>query len=130
MTTKKVSKLDEILAKNESKFANVVRKGATIYKPELFDGLNKDEKKSQRIKLRRIRERYEKIHFQIENNKDENKQSLLNDLRKEFLNYAKEVYVDVTKLIDSNTSVDGQRDTERFLNFLFPPKKEKETSKK
>lgn len=115
--------LDSIFNVGKESLTVSNRTGATIYKNELFEGLNPTEKKSLRIKLRRRKDAFISTYLQVKNN-----ETKLNQLKKDWLDYSKLVYTDVTKIIDNNATSENIKYALEFINAM--QEKEKATEKK
>ena len=103
---------------------NVGGKSKSIYKKELFAECKNDkEKKAMRIKLRRETKKFLGAFLQKEKNIAE-----LNVIRKAWQNYAKQVYVNVNQIFDTNTKEDEAL-IKRFVQIMNAPIESKKESK-
>lgn len=85
-----------------------------IYKRELFSDCKGDkEKKSLRIKLRRKLKNFLGAFLQNEKNPEK-----ISEIKKEWQNYAKQVYNNVEIIMDGNTSNDNAELCKRFLKAM------------
>lgn len=85
-----------------------------IYKRELFlDCKDDKEKKSLRIKLRRKLKNFLGVFLQNEKNPEK-----ISEIKKEWQNYAKQVYNNVEIIMDGNTSNDNAELCKRFLKAM------------
>lgn len=85
-----------------------------IYKGELFlDCKDDKEKKSLRIKLRRKLKNFLGAFLQNEKNPEK-----ISEIKKEWQNYAKQVYNNVEIIMDGNTSNDNAELCKRFLKAM------------
>ena len=85
-----------------------------IYKMELFlDCKDDKEKKSLRIKLRRKLKNFLGAFLQNEKNPEK-----ISEIKKEWQNYAKQVYNNVEIIMDGNTSNDNAELCKRFLKAM------------
>lgn len=85
-----------------------------IYKRELFlDCKDGKEKKSLRIKLRRKLKNFLGAFLQNEKNLEK-----ISEIKKEWQNYAKQVYNNVEIIMDGNTSNDNAELCKRFLKAM------------
>lgn len=85
-----------------------------IYKRELFSDCKDDkEKKSLRIKLRRKLKNFLGAFLQNEKNPEK-----ISEIKKEWQNYAKQVYNNVEIIMDGNTSNDNAELCKRFLKAM------------
>lgn len=98
---------------NNEVLKNNTERGATLYKPNLFLGMNNKEKKSLRIKLRRKKDNFISSYIMHKNDN-----SKLSELKNLWLSYAKNVYVDVNKIIDNNSTTQNKEDALKFLSFI------------
>lgn len=92
----------------------------SIYKSSLFlkeDGtpMNPTEKKSKRKSLRRERDNFIAKFLQCQ--KDSKK---LKELQKAWAEYAKGVYMDLTNIFESNTTLENQSSIQNFLKAMTP----------
>jgi uncharacterized protein YegL len=115
--TKKVAKKETPKAepKKETKTGKT-----SIYKSSLFlkeDGtpMNPTEKKSKRKSLRRERDNFIARFLQCQ--KDSKK---LKELQKAWAEYAKGVYMDLTNIFESNTTLENQSSIQNFLKAMTP----------
>ena len=115
--TKKVTKKETPKAepKKEPKTGKT-----SIYKSSLFlkeDGtpMNPTEKKSKRKSLRRERDNFIAKFLQCQ--KDSKK---LKELQKAWAEYAKGVYMDLTNIFESNTTLENQSSIQNFLKAMTP----------
>lgn len=90
-----------------------VRNGSTLYNANLFVDMNSKEKKSLRIKLRREKDKYISTFVISKNDK-----AKMDALKKVWFEYSKKVYVDVNKIIDSNSTEQNKKDALNFLNAM------------
>lgn len=103
---------------------NVSGKSKSIYKKELFQDCKSDkEKKAMRIKLRRETKKFLGAFLQKEKNPTE-----LNVIKKVWQNYAKQVYVNVNQIFDTNTKEDEAL-IKRFISIMNAPIEAKKESK-
>lgn len=109
---------------NENLIVNV-RGGATIYKNELFVGLTDKEKKSIRVKLRRKLDNFQASALAYR--KDKNK---LDQLKKDWFTYAKEVYTDIQIIVDSNANELKRNSIKDFLVLMNETEKNVSVVKK
>lgn len=116
--------LNSIFEVGKESLTTTNRTGATIYKNELFEGLNPSEKKSLRIKLRRRKDAFISTYLQIKNN-----ETKLNQLKKDWNDYSKLVYTDVTKIIDNNATSDNIKYALDFIDAMSEKETKKETKK-
>lgn len=85
-----------------------------IYKRELFlDCKDDKEKKSLRIKLRHKLKNFLGAFLQNEKNPEK-----ISEIKKEWQNYAKQVYNNVEIIMDGNTSNDNAELCKRFLKAM------------
>lgn len=120
--------LDSIFSIGKETLSTTNRTGATIYKNELFEGLNHKEKKSLRIKLRRRKDAFLSAYAMGKNNADK-----LNALKKDWNAYAKLVYNDVKIIIDNNATEQNKFDAIAFIDAMGTEKsvpKKRNTTKK
>lgn len=112
---------------NNEVLKNNTERGATLYNPNLFIDMSSKEKKSLRIKLRRKKDDF--IASYVMHKNDKNKLSEIRDL---WITYAKNVYVDVNKIIDNNSTTDNKNDALNFLSFInsVEKKNDKKDNKK
>lgn len=115
--TKKVAKKETPKAepKKEPKTGKT-----SIYKSSLFlnpDGTQMDpkQKKSKRKSLRRERDNF--ITKFLACQKDSQK---LKELQKAWAEYAKGVYMDLTNIFESNTTLENQSSIQNFLKAMSP----------
>lgn len=112
---KKIS-IDFLLKQSEnSVLLQNSRGGAILYNHSLFEGLNDKEKKHARIKLRRKLENFMNSAFEYNVTK---KIELLKQLKKEWTNYATQVYVDINNICDANASEQKRKDVKEFLQVI------------
>lgn len=115
--TKKVAKKETPKAepKKEPKTGKT-----SIYKSSLFlkeDGtpMSPTEKKSKRKSLRRERDNFIAKFLQCQ--KDSKK---VKELAKAWAEYAKGVYMDLTNIFESNTTLENQSSIQNFLKAMTP----------
>ena len=92
----------------------------SIYRSSLFlkeDGtpMNPTEKKSKRKSLRRERDNFVAKFLQCQ--KDSKK---LKELQKAWADYAQGVYMDLTNIFESNTTLENQSSIQNFLKAMTP----------
>lgn len=88
----------------------------TIYKKEIFADCKTDkEKKHLRLKLRRHLQKFIASYVTYRQQKATDK---LDQLKKDWLTYAKEVYENINIIIDGNASEDLQKDCKIFLAWV------------
>lgn len=115
--TKKVTKKETPKAETKKE----PKTGKTsIYKSSLFlnpDGTPMDpkQKKSKRKSLRRERDNF--IAKFLTCQKDSKK---LKELQKAWADYAKGVYMDLTNIFESNTTLENQSSIQNFLRAMTP----------
>lgn len=124
-TKKETSKKEtKQVAKKETPKAEPKKEPKTgktsIYKSSLFlkeDGtpMNPTEKKSKRKSLRRERDNFIAQFLQCQ--KDSKK---LKELQKAWAEYAKGVYMDLTNIFESNTTLENQSSIQNFLKAMTP----------
>lgn len=121
--TKKVTKKETPKAEPKKEVKVEPKTGKTsIYKSSLFlkeDGtpMNPTEKKSKRKSLRRERDNF--IAKFLACQKDSKK---LKELQKAWAEYAKGVYMDLTNIFESNTTLENQSSIQNFLKAMTPAK--------
>ena len=119
--TKKVTKKETPKAETKKEVKVEPKIGKTsIYKSSLFlkeDGtpMNPAEKKSKRKSLRRERDNFIAKFLQCQ--KDSKK---LKELQKAWAEYAKGVYMDLTNIFESNTTLENQLSIQNFLKAMTP----------
>ena len=123
--TKKVTKKETPKAETKKEVKVEPKKepktGKTsIYKSSLFlnpDGTPMDpkQKKSKRKSLRRERDNFIAKFLQCQ--KDSKK---LKELQKAWAEYAKGVYMDLTNIFESNTTLENQSSIQNFLGAMSP----------
>lgn len=109
----KVNNLDSILNLGNDVLKSNTQNGSTLYNANLFTDMNNKEKKSLRIKLRRKKDNFISTFVQNKDNKD-----VLNELKDVWTIYAKQIYVDVNKIIDNNSTTQNKQDALNFLSFI------------
>lgn len=114
VSTKKID-LNSILLIGNSNLINKVRGGATLYKVNLFEGLNEKEKKHLRIKLRRKLDSFINSAFEFVATKKENE---LKQLKEDWITYAKQIYIDANIICDANVSEQKRKDVILFLDTM------------
>lgn len=93
----------------------------TIYKKEIFAECKTDkEKKHLRLKLRRHLQKFIASYVTYKQTKANDK---LDQLKKDWLLYAKNVYENTEIIIDGNASDDLQKDCKIFLEWIGTTKK-------
>lgn len=119
--TKKVTKKETPKAETKKEVKVEPKTGKTsIYKSSLFlnpDGTSMDpkQKKSKRKSLRRERDNF--IAKFLACQKDSKK---LKELQKAWAEYAKGVYMDLTNIFESNTTLENQSSIQNFLQAMNP----------
>ena len=99
---------NDVIKKNNSNF------GATIYNNELFiDCKNDKQKKHLRIKLRRKLYNFFEYFETIQNDKN-----AIEQLKKQWQQYAKIVYKNANNIIDSNAKNEHLNLAQKFLNAM------------
>lgn len=107
-------KANEILAKGNEILAINSNNRKSIYKKELFAECKTDkEKKALRIKLRKKLYNLFATFLQVEKNPQK-----LNELKKLWKDYAKNVYLDVSDIIENNAKDDNIKLAKRFLSVM------------
>lgn len=107
--------VNAILSIGDKNLIQNVRGGATLYKKELFVGMNDKEKKHFRIKLRRKLENFIASAFEFSATKKENN---LKELKNNWVEYANQIYVDINNIIDANASEQKRKDVFLFLDTM------------
>lgn len=88
----------------------------TIYKKEIFADCKTDkDKKHLRLKLRRHLQKFIASYVTYRQQKANDK---LEQLRKDWILYAKNVYENTEIIIDGNASDELQKDCKMFLQFI------------
>lgn len=119
--TKKVTKKETPKAETKKEVKVEPKTGKTsIYKSHLFfnqDGTPMDpkQKKSKRKSLRRERDNFIAKFLQCQ--KDSKK---VKELAKAWAEYAKEVYMDISNIFESNTTLENQSSIQNFLRAMNP----------
>jgi hypothetical protein len=105
------TKLDALAAK----FPSLAKAKATssIYKAELFEGLDDKAKKATRRKARRLRDNFIGRYLQANGNKEE-----LKGLQKEWKEFAAEVYNNSSFIFEKNTSAEDQKIMTQFIKAM------------
>lgn len=106
-------KANEILAKGNEILAINSNNRKSIYKRELFAECTDKEKKALRIKLRKKLYNFFATFLQVEKNPQK-----LNELKKLWEDYAKDVYLDVSDIIENNAKEDNIKLAKRFLSTM------------
>lgn len=120
-TPKKETKKETPKAETKKEVKVEPKTGKTsIYKKDLFlnqDGTPMDakQKKSKRKSLRRERDNFIAKFLQCQ--KDSKK---LKELQKAWAEYAKGVYMDLTNIFESNTTLENQSSIQNFLKAMTP----------
>lgn len=110
--TKKVNALEAITA-NIPALAKSGRSTSSIYRAELFEGQDDKTKKAIRRKVRRIRDQF--IGAFLEK---KNKPSELKGLQKDWLEFANQVYNNVSFIFEKNTSEEDQAICNEFTKAM------------
>lgn len=108
------SKLNDLFKDANSVLINNAKQGTSIYKSNLFEGLNNSEKKSLRIKLRRMKDKFIQSYVMNKTNKD-----YLKELQKTWLKYAKDIYNDVSIIVDNNSTQQNKDDASQFITAML-----------
>lgn len=95
-----VNKISDAELFGMSGFAFVSGKKDSIYKDEIFVGLNQDEKKKRRTKIRRNRDKFIS-EFETATT---NERKI--EIAKKWTEWAEKIYKDINCLFDANTSDD------------------------
>lgn len=106
-----VFSLQAIFSKTDSILTGGAKKA--IYKPEIFIGLTKEEKRHRRTQLRNKLDAF--ISESIKCRKDETK---LDALRKVWKEYAKAIYINVDCVCDSNRKTENSESIKNFLSLM------------
>lgn len=115
MTTKNIFEI------GASSLVSGTKSSKTIYKKEIFLECKTDkEKKHLRLKLRRHLQKFIASYVTYKHQKATDK---LDQLKKDWLLYAKNVYENTEILIDGNASDELQNDVKAFLEWLGTTKK-------
>lgn len=83
---------------------------SSVYKAELFQGLDDKQKKTLRRKLRRTRESFISSFLESQNNK-----AKLQALQEQWKTYASQVYNDINHIFESNTEAGNQDCCKKFI---------------
>lgn len=86
---------------------------SSVYKAELFQGMDDKQKKTFRRKLRRNRESF--ISSFLESQKDKAK---LQALQEQWKAYASQVYNDINHIFESNTEAGNQDCCKKFITAM------------
>lgn len=123
MTTKNVTSdkaktnsnfdLNAILQASSANLTKNVKQGATLYKNEIFEGKTDKEKKAIRVKLRKHLENFVISAKQAEKNKDK-----IEAIKKDWIAYAKNIYVNIENIVDANAGEQKQKDVKYFLTQM------------
>lgn len=106
-----------------SSLVSSTKSSKTIYKKEVFaDCKNDKDKKHLRLKLRRHLQKFIASYVTYRQQKNNDK---LEQLRKDWLLYAKNVYENTEIIIDGNASDVLQKDCKMFLDWVGTTKVEK-----
>ena len=115
MTTKNIFEI------GASSLVSGTKSSKTIYKKEIFSECKTDkEKKHLRLKLRRHLQKFIASYVTYRQQKATDK---LDQLKKDWLLYAKNVYENTEIIIDGNASDELQRDVKTFLEWVGTTKK-------
>lgn len=110
MTTKNIFEI------GASSLVSGTKSSKTIYKKEIFTDCKTDkEKKHLRLKLRRHLQKFIASYVTYRQQKANDK---LEQLKKDWLLYAKNVYENTEIIIDGNASDDLQKDCKMFLDWI------------
>lgn len=110
MTTKNIFEI------GASSLVSGTKSSKTIYKKEIFADCKTDkEKKHLRLKLRRHLQKFIASYVTYRQQKANDK---LEQLKKDWLLYAKNVYENTEIIIDGNASDDLQKDCKIFLDWI------------
>lgn len=107
-------KLNDLFKDANSVLKTNAKQGTSIYKSNLFEGLNNSEKKSLRIKLRRMKDKFIQSYVINKNNKD-----YLIELQNSWFKYAKTVYNDVSIIVDNNSTQQNKEDASNFITAML-----------
>lgn len=108
------TKLNDLFKDANSVLKTNAKQGTSIYKSELFEGLNNSEKKSLRIKLRRMKDKFIQSYVMNKTNKE-----YLKELQKTWLKYAKDIYNDVSIIVDNNSTQQNKDDASNFITAML-----------
>ena len=118
-TSKATKETKENVATSNSNFEAIMKLApkaitstsrSSVYKAELFQGLDDKQKKTLRRKLRRNRESF--ISSFLESQKDKAK---LQALQEQWKTYASQVYNDINHIFESNTEAGNQDCCKKFI---------------
>lgn len=108
------SKLNDLFKDANSVLKTNAKQGTSIYKSNLFEGLNNSEKKSLRIKLRRMKDKFIQSYVMNKTNKD-----YLIELQNSWFKYAKTIYNDVSIIVDNNSTQQNKDDASNFITAML-----------
>lgn len=105
-----------IFSIGSSSLVSGTKSSKTIYKKEIFADCKSDkDKKHLRLKLRRHLQKFITSYVTYKQQKNNEK---LEQLKKDWLLYAKNVYENTEIIIDGNASDDLQKDCKMFLEWV------------